>query len=145
MAFQLSSLLLLHSAITDAVQTQQLTAPLNKTLSSLYLARDSNLKPKQIKSEALSLKPSIFPLDKGRNKIGISSSNTNINFVRVYRVVMCDVVSRILPSGQEGEWSIRHLECGGKKKRVLETRTEDRSPILSTLHRGFSMTEINHS
>ena len=31
------------------------------------------------------------------------------------------------------------------KERVLETLTEDRSPILSTLHRGFSMTEINHS
>jgi hypothetical protein len=115
MAFQLSSHLLLHPATTDAAQTQQLTEPLNKTLSSLYLARDSNLEPKQIKSEALWLKPSIFPLDNGRNKIGLASSITNISLVRVCRVVVCDVVSRILPSGQEGDWSISHLGCGGKK------------------------------
>jgi len=102
MTFQLSSHLLLHSATTDAVETQQLTAPLNKTLSSLYLARDSNLEPKQIKSETLSLKPSIFPLYKSRNKIGLASSNTIISLVTVYRVVICDV-SRILPSGQEGD------------------------------------------
>jgi hypothetical protein len=31
------------------------------------------------------------------------------------------------------------------KERVLETHTEERSLILSTLHIGFSMTEINHS
>jgi hypothetical protein len=75
-------------------------ASLNKTLLSVYLGGDSNREPKKIKSEALSLKPSIFPLEKGRNKTGLASSNTNISFVRAYRNVLCDVVSRNLPSGQ---------------------------------------------